>query len=494
MRHGVAACTAAAEGHNPRGLEGANDMSWGAVYVAGEWLIRFGALFYVPQRRAPSAARAWLLLIFFLPYVGVALYALIGRTFLPRRRVEMQAQIGAALAEVLPASAPPPAAGGPLAPAARLAVRLSEFAVVGGNRFELLPAYDAALDRLTAEIDGATHYVHLLYYIFENDDAGARVTAALERAAARGVAVRVLMDAVGSRGGLRGLAPRLRAAGAEVVAVLPLRLWGPNRARFDLRNHRKIAVVDGRAGFFGSQNVVSAHANRGLTNEEMMVRVTGPVVRQLGALLVADRYLETGDVPAEVRRAGALAAPPDGGAEAQVLPSGPGFNAGTTEDVMIALLYAARSRVVLTTPYFVPSEPFALALRSAARRGVEVVLIVDRASNKPLVQLAQQSFYDDLLAAGVRIHAYHGSFLHAKHMNVDGELALVGSSNFDIRSFALNAEVSVLIYDRGVAAELARIEARHLAASEAIDPTDWAARGRGRRVLENLARLTDAVL
>jgi cardiolipin synthase len=218
------------------------------------------------------------------------------------------------------------------------------------------------------------------------------------------------------------------------------------------------------------------------------------VVRHLGALLVADRYLETGDVPAEVRRAGALAAPPDGGAEAQVLPSGPGFNAGTTEDVMIALLYAARSRVVLTTPYFVPSEPFALALRSAARRGVEVVLIVDRASNKPLVQLAQQSFYDDLLAAGVRIHAYHGSFLHAKHMNVDGELALVGSSNFDIRSFALNAEVSVLIYDRGVAAELARIEARHLAASEAIDPTDWAARGRGRRALENLARLTDAVL
>jgi cardiolipin synthase len=301
------------------------------------------------------------------------------------------------------------------------------------------------------------------------------------------------MDAIGSRRGLRGLGPRLRAAGAEVVAVLPLRLWGPNRARVDLRNHRKIAVVDGHVGFFGSQNVVSARANRGLTNEEMMVRATGPVVRQLEALLVADRYLETGDVPPESQAPHGVAAP-GAGVPAQVLPSGPGFNAGTTEDVMIALLYAARERVVLTTPYFVPGEPFALALRSAARRGVEVVLIVDRTSNKPLVQLALQSFYDDLLAAGVRIHAYHGNFLHAKHMSVDGELALVGSSNFDIRSFALNAEVSVLVYDRAVAAELARVEAGHLAASEAIEPQAWATRGRGRRALENLVRLTDAVL
>jgi cardiolipin synthase len=405
----------------------------------------------------------------------------------------MQQRIGEAMRQVLPPPDGAPAAPRALAPAAQLAARLSEFGVVEGNRFELLPAYDAALDRLIAEIDGATRYVHLLYYIFAADDAGEKVTAALERAAARGIAVRVLMDAVGSRGGLRRLAPRLRAAGAEVIAVLPLRLWGPNRARFDLRNHRKIAVIDGRAGFFGSQNVVSAHANAGLTNEEMMVHATGPVVCQLDALLVADRYLEKGDVPPEARaEPGLLAA--GGGVPAQVLPSGPGYNAGTTEDVMIAMLYAARRRVVLTAPYFVPSEPFALAMRSAARRGVEVVLVVDRTSNKPLVQLAQQSFYDDLLAAGVRIQAYYGNFLHAKHMSVDDEMVLIGSSNLDLRSFALNAEVSVLIYDRAVAAELGRIQARHLAASESIDPRAWAARGRGRRLMENLARLTDSLL
>ena len=469
-------------------------MSWGVLYVAGEWVIRIGALVYVPQRRAPSAARAWLLLIFFLPYVGLVLYALVGRAFLPRRRATMQAQVYAAVSEVLRRPGPARAISGPLAPPLQLAARLSEFGIVAGNRFELLPVYDAALDRLIAEIDGATRYVHLLYYIFAGDDAGAAVSAALERAAGRGVTVRVLMDAIGSRSGLRALAPQLRRAGVEVTALLPLRMWGPNRARFDLRNHRKVAVIDGRVAFFGSQNVVSAHANAGLTNEEMMVRATGPVVRQLEALVVADRYLETGDVPPESRAGHADPPPQDDGAPAQVLPSGPGFNAGTAEDVMIALLYAARRRVVLTTPYFVPSEAFALAMRSAARRGVEVLLIVDRTSNKPLVQLAQQSFYDDLLAAGVRIHPYRGNFLHAKHMSVDDELVLIGSSNLDLRSFVLNAEVSVLIHDRDVAAELARVQARYLAQSELVDPRAWAARGRGRRLMENLARLTDVLL
>ena len=469
-------------------------MSWGAVYVAGEWIIRIAALVYVPQRRAPSAARAWLLLIFFLPYVGVVLYALVGRAFLPRRRMEMQAQIGAAIGKVLPGPASARAVAGPLAPAGELAARISEFGVVEGNRFELLPAYDAALDRLVADIDGATRFVHLLYYIFEDDQAGARVSAALARAAGRGVTVRVLMDAIGSRGGLRGLAPGLRGAGVEVTAVLPLRMWGPNRARFDLRNHRKIAVVDGGVAFFGSQNVVSAQANAGLTNEEMMVRATGPVVRQLDALFVADRYLETGDVPPESHAGGADPEPAISGAAAQVLPSGPGYNAGTTEDVMIAMMYAARRRVVLTTPYFVPSDPFALAMRSAARRGVEVLLIVDRTSNKPLVQLAQQSFYDDLLAAGVHIHAYHGNFLHAKHMSVDDDMVLIGSSNLDIRSFALNAEVSVLVYDRGVARDLRHVQDRYLEKCETVDPRIWASRGGGRRLLENLARLADAVL
>ena len=129
---------------------------------------------------------------------------------------------------------------------------------------------------------------------------------------------------------------------------------------------------------------------------------------------------------------------------------------------MIALMYGARSRVVLTSPYVIPSEPFLVAMCSTARRGVTVDLIVDQESNKPLVQLAQQSYYDTMLKAGVAIHRHTGSFLHAKHMSVDDDVALIGSSNLDIRSFALNAEVSVLIYDRTVVADLRRIQEGYL--------------------------------
>jgi cardiolipin synthase len=455
-------------------------------------------LFYVPQRRAPASARAWLLLIFFLPWFGIVLYGLIGRVFLPRHRVEMQSRVYEALRQLGTGSrngAPPrPPLPEQFSPALNLAERLSEFPVVGGNRFELLPQYGAAIDSLVAEVDGARHSVHMLYYIFEHDDVGERVADALVRAAQRGVRTRVLLDALGSRGGLKGAAPRMRAAGIEVIAALPLRLWGPNKARLDLRNHRKIAVLDGRVAYFGSQNIVSPHANRGLTNEEIMVRATGPIARQLHAVLLADRFLEVGDIPAESRDMPASEGHETEAVLAQVLPSGPGYNAGTTEDVMMALMSAARSRVALTTPYFIPSESFLLALKLASRRGVAVHLIVDMKSNKPLVQFAQQSYYEGLLEAGVHVHRYFGNFLHAKHMSVDDEVVLIGSSNFDIRSFALNAEVSVLIYDRTVTGELCKLQAHYLAKSEHLTAEGWGKRGIGRRTLENLARRTDSLL
>lgn len=473
--------------------------SWGTLYLISEWSLRIGALLYVPQRRPPSAARAWLLLIFFLPWLGATLYLLIGRAYMPRRRFEVQKRIYELIRRVVP-RAPSfdatvdHAVSPELMPALRLADQLSEFPVVGGNHFELLPEYEAALARIIADVDGAQRYVHLLFYIFEDDDVGRRVADALVAAAKRGVAVRVLMDAIGSRAGLKGLGPMLRAAGVEVLPMMPLRLWGPNAARFDLRNHRKIVVVDGVAAFFGSQNIVSAHANRGLVNEEMLVRATGPIVRHLHAVLLGDRYLEVGDLPPESNDLTPLPRNEQSHGLAQVVPSGPGYNEGTAESIMIALMYGARSRIVLTSPYVVPSEPFLAAMCSAARRGVAVILIVDKESNKPLVQYAQQSFYDTMLRAGVRIHRHGGSFLHAKHMSVDDDVALIGSSNLDIRSFALNAEVSVLIYDRDVVANLARVQAGYLAHSDAVTVEARAALSLPHRVLENLARLTDSLL
>ena len=475
------------------------NIDWGTLYVASEWVVRIVALILVPQRRPPSAARAWLLLIFFLPWPGVLLYLLIGRAYMPRRRVEVQGQIYDLIRRIAPRALSgdalfEPAVSPELLPALRLAEQLSEFPLVGGNRFELLPVYDTAVDRIVAEVEGAQRYVHMLFYIFEDDATGRKVADALERAVKRGVAVRVLMDAIGARDGLKAHAPALRAAGAEVVALLPFRLFKRERLRPDLRNHRKIVVIDGTVAFFGSQNIVSPTANKGLTNEEMVVRAEGAVVRQLHAVLLGDRYLEIADLPPEVDAADVAVPAEHRPAYAQVLPSGPSYSTDTTENVMVGLMYAALSRVVLTTPYFVPSPQFVSAMCNAARRGVTVYLIVDRASNKPFVQLAQESYYDTLLEAGVHIHGYYGNFLHAKLMSVDENVALIGSSNLDRRSFELNEEVSVLIYDPAVAADLWKIEQGYLAKSDTVDPAVWAKRPASKRLLQNVARLFDALM
>lgn len=259
------------------------------------WTIRLWAVWAVPRRRSPNAARAWLLLILLLPIVGFVLYSIFGRAYLPVQRRKRQARATALIESARERGV---FADGVEVDAARqataaLAFRLGSFPVVGGNRAELIDDYAGFVDRLVADIDAARESVHLLFYIVEPDATGRRVADAVARARARGAICRVLMDGMASAPGLKKLAPGLRAAGVEVLSLLSP---GTFRTRRDLRNHRKIAVIDGRIGYTGSQNLVDAYdyKGRGLTNEELMVRVEGPVVRQLQAIFLTDRFLETG--------------------------------------------------------------------------------------------------------------------------------------------------------------------------------------------------------
>jgi cardiolipin synthase len=474
------------------------DYHWGVLYTASEWAIRIVMLFYVPYRRDAAAARAWLLLIFFLPWLGLPLYFLFGRAYLPKQRVARQRllnQIVARLKHETP-DAPQVRAVLPdyLRPAFELTDSLSNFSFAGGNRFEFIRDYLGAIDRLVTDIDNSAKFVHLMYYIYADDEIGSKVSDALIRAAGRGVKVRVLMDAIGARSGLKHQAPAMRAAGIEVIALLPLRLFGAERLRPDLRNHRKIAVIDDESVFFGSQNIVSPNANKGMSNEEIVVRATGVIVKQMHAVLLGDRYLETTDIPDEAdipEQPRPLCLEP---CFARILPSGPSYGIDTTENVMVGLMYAALTKVTLTTPYFIPSQQFVSAMCNAARRGVEVHLIVDDESNKPLVQLAQESYYDALLSAGVHIHGYHGNFLHAKLMTIDSHVGLIGSSNLDRRSFELNEEISVLIYDQQVVSELDAIEQCYIDQSDTVDPVAWPKRPAWKRLLQNVARLFDSLM
>lgn len=469
---------------------------WTTIYLLSEWAIRFAMLVYVPQQRSAAASRTWLLLIFLLPWPGLVVYALFGRIRVPRERVEQQRRVSQRFIEAQTHSLAhltrEPELPEYLAHLPGLATKLGDFRVFTGNSVELLPDYHESIARFVADIEAAEHHVHLLTYIFAADATGERVVVALEKAVRRGVHCRLLADAVGSRPGLRRLTARLRAAGVEVVPLLRVGFFRKNASRFDLRNHRKLAVIDGRLGYVGSQNIVNPEFVPGHPNEELVARVTGPIVAQIQAIILADRLMETGE---EIDFGHFFPDHPGTGTTlAQMLPSAPRYQRENSEELFIAMLYAARQRVVITTPYFVPDEPFLDALRSAARRGVEVRLIVSRHANQTFTQYAQRSYYDDLLAVGVRIHLYRPHFLHAKHLTVDDSIALLGSANIDIRSFALNAEASLIAYDPAVVAQLRAVQERYLAESDTLDLETWRRRPLRERVLQNLARLLDSLL
>jgi cardiolipin synthase len=474
-----------------------NPTVWTWVFFASEWVIRVVMLVVVPVRRTPAAAKGWLLLIFFEPWVGLLIYLLIGRAKLPRWQRERLAELPAAMAGVVGRLANHPNVfhpdvGPALAPAVTLAENVGASPILGGNAVELLRDYDGTIDRLTADIERAENHAHLLFYILADDRTTAPVIEALGRAAKRGVRCRVLADAIGSRPGLRTLRPKLAALGVEVHAMLPVRFLPWRKARLDLRNHRKIAVIDGRIGYTGSQNLVAAEFKEGLTYEDLMARVTGPAVLELQHVFASDWYLETSEVlNGEAEFPEPVIA---GSVPAQVLASGPAFGSRGNQQLVVALVHGARTKVVLTTPYFIPDEPLLQAMQTAARRGVEVHLVVSEEGDQAIVTLAQESYYEELLEVGVLIHIYRKDFLHAKHLSVDDAVAMIGSSNLDIRSFALNAEVMLVTYDASVAARLAAEQERYYQNSRTLTLAAHEQSSLGKRIARNLARLLSPLL
>jgi cardiolipin synthase len=463
-------------------------------FFASEWTIRIIMLLVVPVRRPPDTARTWLLLIMLEPWIGLGLYLLIGSNRLPRWRREMMARLPAALAELRRWLEAHPTICHPelskdLEQAVRLAANLGQLPILGGNAADLLNDYQGTIDRLVVDIDAARENVHLLFYIFAVDATSERVIAALERASRRGVKCRVLVDSLASRRYLRRLSARLSPAGVRLEETLPVGFWRLIRwrmARIDLRNHRKIAVIDGRIGYVGSQNLVDPKFAEGLTYDELMVRVTGPVVIELQYVFAADWFVET----EEVLRDRDVFPEPEatGHAAAQVLPSGPGLATETNQRLFVSLIHGARRKVVITTPYFVPDEPILQAMQIAVLRGIEVHLIVSEKADQFLVSSAQRSYYSEMLEHGIRIHLYRRKFLHAKHMTVDDEVAVVGSSNMDIRSFTLNNEVIALFYGADVPERLHQVEQRYLRNCKDLDAKEWEKRSRFRRVGEAVAR------
>ena len=459
------------------------------------------ALRIFARRSTGGTAVAWLLLVILLPAVGALAYLLIGERRLGRTWMRRAAALHPEIlrwAESIPAAciSDPQA----LSPGAESVSRLARAAVgmpaMNGHRLQLLADSAAIMRALIADIDAARGSVRLEFYIWYPGGFVDDLVVALARAARRGIACTVLMDSLGSRAFLRSTAvERLRQAGVEVVEVLPVNPLRALFVRFDLRDHRKIAVIDRRIAYTGSMNIADPRffkQDAGVGEwVDAMVRIEGPAAWVLEAVSLTLTSLQTGTPFAPP-------SPPDlpapGSGHVQIFPSGPQASVVRIDALLLAAIYAARREIVLTTPYFVPGEALLTALRSAALRGVRVVLIVPERIDSRLVRLASEAYHDDLLAVGVTIRQFRDGLLHTKSMVVDDEITVFGTVNLDLRSFELNFEVSLIAYDHEFAAAMRALQREYESRSGVLELAQWRSRPRARRLLENAAQTMSPLL
>lgn len=463
--------------------------------------IRIAVLGIIPGNRRPTTAMAWLLCIFFLPYIGLILFLMFGNFRLSRRRRENQAAVNQRILEgTKEVASLVPDYEGPawVKSAMELNQNLGYFPALGGNTVQLIEGYQESLDAMAEEISRAKNFVNAEFYIMSSDDSTDKLFRELEAAAERGVRVRVLFDHIGSLRvpGYRDMIRRLKASKIQWRRMLPLLPVKGQWRRPDLRNHRKILVVDGRVGFTGSQNLIEPSyrqkKNRKIGREwvELMSRLEGPIVGTLNVMFATDWSSET-----EESLASQLATDHwdsfAGGSLCQVVPSGPGFVTENNLRLFNTLLYSAEECITISSPYFVPDDSLLYAITTAAQRGIVVELFVSEAGDQFLVHHAQRSYYEALLKAGVRIFLYPKPFvLHAKHFTVDSDVAIIGSSNMDMRSFSLNLEVTVMMIDREVVQQMHTVEDHYRAISRELKLEEWLERPVLARYVDNVARLT----
>ncbi|WP_226534165.1 cardiolipin synthase [Microbacterium paraoxydans] len=481
--------------------------TWGwwiaAFLVALDIVIRVTAIIVIPRNRRPTAAMAWLLAVFFIPFVGVFLFLMIGNPRLPRARRRKQEQINEYIAETsehLHFGTLRPNAPSWFGPIVQMNQRLGALPLSGDNGAHLISDYQESLDEMAEAIRTAQEYVHVEFYILQSDVSTDNFFRALEEVAARGVEVRVLLDHWANRGKPRykQTIARLDAMGADWHLMLPVQPLKGKMQRPDLRNHRKLLVVDGNIAFLGSQNITDSTYNlpknikRGLHWVDLMVRLDGPVVLSVNAIFLSDWYSETDVVLSEIDISHANIG--SGDLDCQVVPSGPGFEVENNLRLFLALLYAAKQKIMIVSPYFVPDEALLLAVTAAVDRGVHVELFVSEEGDQAMVYHAQRSYYEALLRAGVRIWMYRKPYiLHTKTLTIDEEVAVIGSSNMDMRSFGLNLEVSMLVRGEEFVAEMREVEDKYRSLSRELTLEEWMQQPLRSTVLDNLARLTSAL-
>lgn len=404
--------------------------------------------------RDPSSRIAWLVVILIVPLVGIIAYLLLGETNIGNRRLMRKKKV----ATLLPS--PHLVGAQPVNHEARAldkaydhlfstARSINGFAVSRAASASLMTDSNATIDAMVADIDGAKHHVHIMFYIWLPDNNGLKMVAALKRAAARGVVCRVMADDLGSRKMLRSKHWKgLAKAGVKVARALPIKypIIRTFFGRVDLRNHRKIVVIDNDISYCGSQNCADPEfliKKKYGPWVDIMLRLQGPVSRQ-------NQYLFIGDWMNEVKEdlSDLLAQPMglcDSDVAVQVVGTGPTMRYSAMPELFESLIYGARKEIVISTPYYVPDESMQAALCACARRGVSTRLILPAKNDSWVVSAASKSYYAELILSGVELYEFESGLLHAKSVTLDGTVSLIGSANMDRRSFDLNFENNILV-------------------------------------------------
>jgi cardiolipin synthase len=462
-------------------------------------IIRIWLLVYIPKNRKPTAATAWLLLIYVAPLVGTLFFFIIGSTKLSRRRRGQQASINQTLQRYTKnlrqagLVAPIPHAH---QSQAVLSETLGLLAPTIGNNVIVINGYTDIISDMVKSIDTATDYVYVEFFAMTLDDATTPFFDALDRARKRGVHVYVLFDTLGSKKykGYKPMQERLSAMGAKWHKILPIRLTPSQYNRPDLRNHRKIVVVDNTFAYIGSLNMITEtyHRKDDISYIELVSRMEGPVVNECAAVFASDWYSETGQMLDHFMTNSALTK--KGTVVAQILPSGPGYVHENNLKLFVSLIHSAQKSVLITNPYLVPEESLLSAITSAVLRGVEVSILNSEAIDQWMVGHAQRSYYEQLLAAGVTISLYKKpKLLHSKYMVIDQDIAIIGSSNMDVRSFALNHECTSIFYDKKIANILSKQHRSDKNLGHTLILKQWKKRKLSSSFLDSIARLTSAL-
>ncbi len=471
-------------------------MDWSLIFsiiVLVNILFAIVVVFF--ERKNPTAALAWLMVLFFLPPIGFVLYLLFGQNYTRQKMFAIKEKDDRILRAIFEEQhldladrthrfSNPDAE--PYRDIIFALLQNNRAFLTENNRIDLYTDGKEKFDALFAAIGNARHHIHLEYFIVNNDELGREVVHALAGKAREGLEVRLLFDALGTRagGGSKEAFRELTDAGGKIGVFFP------SIYRLNYRNHRKIVVIDGAVGFIGGFNIGDEYLGKGPMGywRDTAVMITGQAVSLLQLRFFLDWHFATdesmeatGQYFPEVKEPGTT--------PVQIVSGGPDTRWNPIKEGYIKLINSARESCYVQTPYFIPDESISDALRLAALSGVDVRLMIPCKPDHPFVYWASLSFAADLLDAGVRVYTYDNGFIHAKTIVVDGRAGSVGSANWDVRSFRLNFEANAFFYDSAVGIEMKRRFTEDLAVCTEVTPDRYAERPTRIRIKESISRL-----